>query len=147
MVKKNYVPIFRRRREGKTDYRKRRGIIVGEKEFLTVSISGKYVYGQIHRASSNGDFTICSATSLSLAKIAGWKGYSKNLPSAYLTGYLLGKRALAKNISNLVFYSGIDRFVHGSRIASLLNGAKEAGLNVMVDKKSLPDEKLSLIHI
>ncbi len=45
-------------------------------------------------------------------------------------------------------YSGVGRFVHGSRIASLISGARDAGLEINVNEESLPDEKrLSGKHI
>src|SRR5437879_2776553 len=93
VVSANFLQIFRRRREGKTDYGKRRGIIVGKSEFLTISISSKYIYAQIHKATQSGDLTLCSTASSDLEEASGWKGATKNLPAAYLTGYLLGRRA------------------------------------------------------
>lgn len=140
MASGRYVHIFRRRREGKTDYRKRRGMIVGRTPFLAVRISGRYVYAQILKPTPKGDITICSASSRDLAKY-GWKGSAKNLSSAFLTGYHLGKVAKGNDVEDLVLYSGVGRFVHGSRIASVVKGAKEAGLDVSVGEDSLPDDK------
>ncbi len=140
MRSKKYIEIPRRRRQGKTDYRKRRGIIASKRNFLTVSISNKHIYGQIHRASAKGDYTICSASSSDLLDIGGWRGSPKNIPSAYLTGYLLGKRSLGKDLNSVVYYSGVASYIHGSRIASLVKGAKDAGLDILVDDESLPDE-------
>jgi large subunit ribosomal protein L18 len=141
MTKQQYVQIFRRRRDGKTDYRKRRGIIQGRKPFLTVRVSNNYVYGQIVRAAPQGDITLCSTSSRNLAKRYGWKGSAKNIPSAYLTGYLLGKTAQSKKISETGVYSGVSRFVHGSRMAAFLGGVKDSGLGLEFDEKILPDEK------
>lgn len=135
----DYIHLFRRRREGKTDYRKRRGMIVGRLPFLAVRVSGRYIYAQIIKATPQGDLTLCTASSRDLTKF-GWKGAAKNLPSAYLTGYYLGKISHGNNLENLVFYSGVGRFVHGSRVASLIRGAKEAGLEVTVGENSLPDD-------
>ena len=140
MQKSHYVHIFRRRREGKTDYRKRRGVVVGRNPFLAVRVSGRYVYAQILKATASGDETLCFASSRNLAKKFGWKGSAKSLPSAYLTGYYLGKLARKDEIGNIVVYSGVGRFVHGSRIASLLDGAKDAGLKVQIGDESFPEE-------
>lgn len=140
MTSSHYVHIFRRRREGKTDYRKRRGIIVGRSPFLSVRVSGRYIYAQILRPTASGDVTICATSSRDLTKF-GWKGPSKNLPGAYLTGFYLGQLARQTNVKNAIVYSGVGRFIHGSRIASVINGAKEAGLEIGVDEESLPDEK------
>lgn len=140
MVKGQYLHIFRRRRQGKTDYRKRRGIIVGRLPFLSVRVSGRYIYAQILKSTASGDLTLCSASSRDLVKKFGWKGSPKNLPGAYLTGFYLGQLAQDSDVSNVIVYSGVGRFVHGSRIASLINGAKESGLEVQVNDESLPDE-------
>ncbi len=136
-----YVQIFRRRREGKTDYRKRRGVILGREPFLSVRVSGKYVYGQVLRATATGDVTLCAASSRDLRGKFGWKGSPKSIPGAYLTGLYLGRLAQEKGLDDVVVYSGLNRFVHGSRIASLISGAKEAGLNIEIDEESLPDEE------
>lgn len=136
-----YVQIFRRRREGKTDYRKRRGLIIGRQPFLSIRVSGKYIYGQILRATAKGDITLCAASSRDLEEKFGWKGSAKNIPGAYLTGLYLGKLANQENIVSVVVYVGVGRFIHGSRIASLIAGAKESGLQIEIDEKSLPDEE------
>jgi large subunit ribosomal protein L18 len=136
-----YVHIFRRRREGKTDYRKRKGIILGKTPFISVHITGKYIYSQILKPSPSGDLTVAAASSRDLIKKFGWKGSTKNLPGAYLTGFYLGHLASERNLKEAVVYSGVGRFVHGSRIASLISGAKDAGLEISVDEESLPDDK------
>jgi len=143
-----YIQVFRRRREGKTDYRKRKGIILGKTPFVSVHISGRYIYSQILKPSPTGDVTIASASSRDLVKKFGWKGSTKNLPGAYLTGYYLGHLAENHELKKAVVYSGVGRFVHGSRIASLISGARDAGLEIEVDEESLPDEdRISGKHI
>ena len=139
MAANHYVHIFRRRREGKTDYRKRRGMIFGRTPFLAVRISGRYIYAQILKPAPQGDLTLCSASSRNLTKF-GWKGSAKNLPSAFLTGYHLGRIAKGKKVSDVILYSGVGRFVHGSRIASVIKGAKEAGLDISVGENVLPED-------
>ncbi len=148
MPKSRYVHIFRRRREGKTDYRKRKGIILGKTPFVSVHISGKYIYSQVLKPSATGDLTLAAASSRDLVRKFGWKGSTKNVPGAYLTGYYLGHLASDQNLKEAVVYSGVGRFVHGSRIASLISGAKDAGLDIAVDDESLPDEnRISGKHI
>lgn len=136
-----YVQIFRRRREGKTDYRKRRGLIIGRQPFLSIRVSGKYIYGQILKATANGDITLCAASSRDLEEKFGWKGSPKSIPGAYLTGLYLGKLASQAKVENVVVYAGVGRFIHGSRIASLIAGVKESGLQIEIDEESLPDEE------
>jgi large subunit ribosomal protein L18 len=92
------------------------------------------------KPSATGDVTVASASSRDLVKKFGWKGSTKNLPGAYLTGYYLGHLAGENNLKEAVVYSGVGRFVHGSRIASVVSGARDAGLEIAVDEESLPDE-------
>jgi large subunit ribosomal protein L18 len=141
MARSEYVHLFKRRREGKTDYRKRRGMIIGTKPFLAVRISNKYVSGQIVKPSAEGDHTLVFSSSRDLQKNYGWKGGSKNLPAAYLTGYALGKSAEQRKIGGVTVYSGVSTFVHGSRVSALLSGAKDAGLNLEVNEEALPTEE------
>ncbi|HZW56364.1 MAG TPA: 50S ribosomal protein L18 [Nitrososphaerales archaeon] len=141
MKQARYVHIFRRRREGKTDYRKRRGVVVSKRPFLSVRISGKYIYGQVLKPTAQGDITLCAVSSRDLTEKFGWKGSPKSIPGAYLTGYQLGNLAKQKGVEGAVVYTGVGRFVHGSRIASLIAGVKDAGLEMEIDEESLPDEK------
>ncbi|MGI0078591.1 MAG: 50S ribosomal protein L18 [Nitrososphaerales archaeon] len=148
MPKNSYVQIPRRRRDGKTDYRKRKGLIVGRKPMFAIRVSNKFVYGQILEATPKGDLTLCSASSRELREAYGWKGSCKNLPAAYLAGYLLGCKALTKQISEAILYTGVNRFVHGSRIASAIKGAKDAGLELAVAEEALPkDERMRGGHV
>lgn len=148
MPASRYIQVFRRRREGKTDYRKRKGVILGKTPFVSVFVSGKYIYSQILKPSPAGDITVVSASSRDLVRKFGWKGSTKNIPGAYLTGYYLGHLAGKKNLKEAIVYSGVGRFVHGSRIASLINGARDAGLEIEVNEESLPaEERLTGKHI
>jgi large subunit ribosomal protein L18 len=115
-------------------------MIIGKQPFLSVRISGRYIYAQILRPTAKGDITLCSASSRDLPKF-GWKGASKNLPGAFLTGFRLGQLAKNSKVESVVLYSSVGRFVHGSRIASVVSGAKQAGLQISVDEESLPDEE------
>jgi len=148
MAKQQYVQIAKRRREGKTDYRKRRGIILGKKPFLTVHVSNRYIYGQVIKPAANGDIALCSSSSRNLAKKYGWKGSTKNLPSAYLSGLLLGRKAKENKINEAIAYAGVSRFVHGSRLSAFLAGAKDGGLQIEFDKEIIPEkDRLNGKHI
>jgi large subunit ribosomal protein L18 len=148
MARHQYLQIAKRRREGKTDYRKRRGIILGKKPFLTIHVSNRYVYGQVMKPAANGDVTLCSSNSRTLPKESGWKGSTKNLPSAYLTGLLLGKKAKEKGVAEAIAYAGVSRFVHGSRLSAFLAGAKDGGLQIEFNEEIIPaKDRLSGKHI
>ena len=135
----DYVPIFRRRREGKTNYHRRRTLVVSRRPFITVFVSDKNVSAQLHVPEKSGDRVVVQAHSRELME-HGWRASRKSLPAAYLVGYLLGLRALKAGVSSAVLYTGVRAFVPGSRIAAVVAGAREAGLDVPASEDALPDE-------
>jgi large subunit ribosomal protein L18 len=137
MVKPSYVPVLRRRREGKTNYKKRKLLLLSKKPFAAIRITNKNTYVQISEARPEGDRVIVHASSIELRKL-GWKGSGKNTPSAYLVGYLAGLKALKKGIKEAVTYLGLRRYVKGSRIAAAIKGLNDAGLKVPCDKETYP---------
>ncbi|MEM3047639.1 MAG: 50S ribosomal protein L18 [Candidatus Bathyarchaeia archaeon] len=131
---------FRRRREGKTDYRLRRALLTSNLPRLVIRVTGKHSIAQIVEATPKGDVTLASATSMELAKKYGWKGGCGNLPAAYLTGLLAGLRAGLKNIKEAVADIGLRRVTKGSRVFTVLKGALDSGLDIPHGENILPEE-------
>jgi large subunit ribosomal protein L18 len=145
--KAEYRFILRRRREGKTHYGRRRAIILGRTSFISVCLTDKNISAQILQAHPEGDLVVTSAHSRELIKY-GWKGSRKNTPAAYLTGLLLGLRTLSKDIHKVILYVGIRPYIHRSRIAALVKGMVDAGLDVGATADTLPDKsRISGEHI
>ena len=96
-----YAKILRRIREQKTNYSRRKNMLMGHRDFLTVQISNENTQVQIHKPELAGDKVIASAHSRFLIK-KGWKGSRKNIPASYLTGYFAGKKALKKGASSVI---------------------------------------------
>ncbi|MDI6841983.1 MAG: 50S ribosomal protein L18 [Methanothermobacter wolfeii] len=134
-----YKMAFRRRREGKTDYRARYKMIETGKSRLVVRITTYHVIAQIINVGMEGDETLVSAHSKQLQKM-GWKGATANTAAAYLTGYLCGKRALKAGITEAVLDIGMRPAIRGSKVFAALKGAVDAGLNVPHGEAILPDE-------
>lgn len=134
-----YKVRFRRRREGKTDYRLRYKLLLSGKPRLVIRKSLRYLTVQIIEAKPEGDRVICSAHSKELRKL-GWKGYCSNLPAAYLTGLLCGLRGISKGIREVVLDMGLYPSVKGSKIYAALKGVIDAGLDVPHDGEVLPEE-------
>ena len=86
-----YAVKFRRRRQGLTNYKKRLALVKSKLPRFVVRITNRYIITQIVTYQENGDKVHLTVNSKSL-KSFGWKGSCKNLPSAYLTGYLIGKK-------------------------------------------------------
>lgn len=102
---------------------------------------------QIISYNMNGDRVIVSAHSRELIKF-GWGKNRGNIPSAYLVGLLIGKRAIKSNIKEAILDIGLSASTNGSRIYSALKGALDAGLVVPHSTDVLPDEnRLKGLHI
>ena len=137
----------RRRREGKTDYRKRLSILYSGKPRLIVRKTGHNIIAQVATYQEKGDRVICSAHSRELLK-HGWKGSRKSIPAAYLTGLLTAIKARKLGTTQAILDIGLFRGVHGSRLFACLAGAIDGGLQIPHDKKALPSqERLNGEHI
>lgn len=97
-----YQVKFRRRREGKTDYRQRKRLCAQDKNKyqspkyrLVVRFTNTQVICQIAYALIDGDRILAQATSRELARY-GLKVGLKNYAAAYCTGLLVARRLLKK---------------------------------------------------
>ncbi len=133
------VPL-RRRREGKTNYKKRLKLLLSRKPRLVVRITNKRIITQVVEYGVDGDITIAYADSKELEKF-GWKGDLNNTPAAYLTGLLIGKKALQKKINEAVLDIGLRTPSKGARVFAALKGAVDAGLKIPHSEEILPDER------
>ena len=94
----SYTPLLRRIREDKTNYRKRKAILIGRYNFTVVRVSNQNVQIQVLTPSKKGDEVLVSVHSRELIK-HGWKGSRKSIPACYLTGLLAGTTAIANNVN------------------------------------------------
>jgi large subunit ribosomal protein L18 len=136
----SYRVAFRRRREGKTDYQLRRGLVLADLPRFVVRGSLRGITAQMVKAEVNGDRVIASAYSRELAKKYGWLGDTGNVSAAYLTGLLCGLRASGVGVEKAVLDIGLQYPSKGSKIFATLKGAVDAGLIIPFDKEKLPDE-------
>ena len=93
---------------------------MGRRDYITVQISSENTLVQIHKPEMQGDKVLASAHSRYLLG-KGWKGSRKNIPAAYLTGYLAGKKALVKGVNAAVLYSE-DQFPEVIRVLVEVEG-------------------------
>jgi len=139
MDRKYKLP-HKRRRKKKTDYKLRLSLLKSGKERLVIRRSNKNIMGQIIKYERDGDKTVTSAHSNMLKKF-GWKRSCGNIPAAYLTGLLLGKKAQKEGVKKAVIDIGLQINSPGSRIYSFLKGALDAGLDVNHSKEIIPKEE------
>ena len=130
---------FRRRRENRTDYERRRTLLTAGTPRLVVRITGKHTIAQLVEAKPSGDCVLASANSAELTGSFGWKGGSRDLPAAYLTGLLAGTRASSRTIKEAIIDIGLRRVTKGSRIFSALKGAVDSGLKIPHSEEVLPN--------
>jgi large subunit ribosomal protein L18 len=107
------------------------------------------VVAQLVEFTPKGDKVLVGADSSALRKY-GWNYSCKNLPAAYLTGFLFGKKVAEKKYKGeMVFDTGFKSPLHKGKYYAFLKGALDAGLNVPHSGKELfpDDKKLQGAHI
>jgi len=129
---------MRRRREVRTDYHQRLRLLKSGKPRLVARKSNRHVRAQLVTMGPDGDETAASATSGDLEEY-GWEAPTGNLPSAYLTGYLAGKRALDAGLDEAVLDIGLNSPTPGSKVFAVQEGAIDAGLDVPHNDSVLAD--------
>jgi large subunit ribosomal protein L18 len=134
-----YKVPFRRRREGRTDYRHRSSLLKSGKHRAVVRRSNKHMTVQFVTYDSVGDRIVASAVSTELRGL-GWTHSGKCAPGAYLTGYLAGKRALGKGVGEAVLDIGLREPVKGCALFAALKGVVDAGVEIPHDDGMVPSE-------
>lgn len=138
---------FRRKRQGRTYYKKRIKILLSHKFRFVVRKSLKNFQASIIEYNPKGDKVLLTVNSNALSRL-GWKGNNGNLPSAYLTGLLAGKKAIEKGIKDAILDMGLNNSVKGSRLYAALAGAIDAGLKIPFNPEVLPrKERIEGEHI
>ena len=148
MIKgKIFTVPFKRKREGRTYYKKRLKILLSYKCRFVVRKSLKSFQAAIIEYDPKGDKVLLAIDSRSLHKL-GWKGSSGNLPSAYLIGLLAGKKAVEKGVKEAILDIGFNNSTKGSRLYAALAGAIDAGLKIPFNQEVMPSkERISGEHI
>jgi len=135
-----YCVQLRRRKEGKTDYKARKALVLSGKPRLVARGTLKNVIAQIIVAKPHGDEVLVSAHSRELKKYE-WKAPGGNLPAAYLTGLLCGLKAKAQGVKEAILDIGLHSPSKGARVFAVLKGVLDAGVHVPHSEEKLPDEK------
>ncbi len=132
---------FRRRREGRTDYRKRLGLLKSGETRVVVRRTAANIIVQFVDWANEGDAIQATAVAQELKKL-GWEGSAKNTPAAYLTGLLAGKRAAAAGVESAVLDIGRHVPSKGSKVFAALKGVKDAGIEIAAgDDDIYPSEE------
>jgi large subunit ribosomal protein L18 len=138
---------YRRKREGRTNYKKRLELLKGKTERLVVRRTNTQIIMQITQYEENGDKILLTTQSKELSK-KGWKHSYKNTPAAYLTGMLTAQKAKAKGITKVIVDLGLQTPIKGSKVFAAVKGAIDAGLEIKANAEIFPsDERIKGEHI
>lgn len=139
---------LKRRRQKKTDYKLRIGLLKSGTPRIVIRKTNSYLIVQVVQTTEAQDKILNGVTSKDLIK-KGWdekfKGSLKSIPASYLTGLLLAKKiGKGKFILDL----GMTRTLSGSRIYAVAKGLIDGGLNVNLNEKVFPSkERLEGSHL
>jgi large subunit ribosomal protein L18 len=139
----NYSVKFRRKREQKTNYKRRLNLLKSGKVRFVVRPSNKNIITQLIEYSEDGDKIISHANSQALKKM-GWTHSTSNTPAAYLTGLLCGIKGKTKGVQEAILDIGLYPHIKGTKIYGCLKGLKDSGIDSACDESILPaDERIS----
>ena len=142
--------VFRRRKAGLIDYRRRLKLLTGRKPRAVVRVSNTRTTCQLVDWAASGDLVTLTVTGSDLSKKYGWPNdfSKKSVPASYLVGYAMGKAAVAQGAENAVLDIGLAASTPGNRVFSALKGMVDAGLEIPHGEDILPDEgRISGSHI
>ena len=132
----------KRRKQNKTDYKARLGMLKSEKPRLVIRKTNKHIITQIVVSEIAQDKVVAEVNSKALLSL-GWpkekSGSLKSLPAAYLTGLLLGSKT---EIKEAILDLGLQRNIHKSRLYAALKGAIDSGLSIAHSKEALPSDEV-----
>lgn len=138
---------FRRRREGKTNYRKRLNLLMSGTPRMIVRRTNRKIIAQIVKSDGGNDKTMVAVDSSFLVS-SGWKSSQNNISGAYLTGLRLAMIAKSKKIDKAILDMGLLTPTKGARVFAVLKGAVDGGLDIPHSDSRMPsDERISGRHI
>ena len=114
-------------RTGKTSYKRRLKLLSSKKTRVIVRKSNANIMVQFINFDLKGDKTIIASNSHELSKL-GYKNNRGNIPAAYLTGLLAGKKAKSKDIKEAILDLGLQK--KGERLYAALKGVIDSGINI-----------------
>lgn len=150
---------WRRRREGKTNYYKRKNLLIQDKQKynaskyrMVVRLSKKNLLCQLIYSRLEGDFILSSCYSKKL-NLIGISLISNNFPTAYITGLHLSSNFLKEKFSfihkkdslenklKVILDLGLTRITTGNRVFATMKGAVDGGFMIPHNEKRFPGYK------
>lgn len=129
----------KRRRERKTNYKKRLVLLKGNCPRFVVRKTNRYIIMQVIKSKQAQDKVLYSVNTKELLKY-GWpenkKGSLKSVAACYLGGLLLGRKI--KDIKKVILDSGLTPSTKGSRIYAAVKGIADSGIEINYNEKITP---------
>ena len=137
--------IFKRRKQGKTNYSKRKILLRSESPRIVFRRTNRYIIAQYVTTKEAKDKIEIGITSKSLEKY-GWpkesEGSLRSLTAAYLTGFLIGKKIIKEKKKAPVFDLGMVSSASKTRPYAFLKGLIDSGVKMShKDSGIFPDEE------
>lgn len=139
-MKAKYTVPHKRKRQGKTNYKKRLELLKGRKHRLVLRKTNTQIIAQVVEYKPDGDKVLLTISSKDLEK-EGWKHSTKNASAAYLIGALAAKKATALKVKDALLDLGLHTPRRGITLFAALKGAKETGLNIPSSEDIYPSEE------
>lgn len=142
-----YTVSFRRKREGKTHYKKRLELLKSDRIRLVIRRSNTATILQFVQYLPDGDKVLLSYNSTKLSTY-GWDFSKKSIPANYLAGLAIGLKAKAAGITDAILDMGLRTPKSGSKVYAALKGVIDAGVDVPSSESIFPsEERISGKHI
>ncbi len=145
MISMKYKMIRRRRRDSTTNYTRRIAMLKSGLPRVVVRKSNRGIIMQIVEYSEKGDRVVVSARSGELSEFS-WQPRS-NMPTAYLTGCLLAKKAKGLKESQYVLDTGLYKPIKSSVVFAAAKGSIDSGLKIVsgieADEKRISGEHIA----
>jgi large subunit ribosomal protein L18 len=134
----------RRRRENKTDYLKRLKLLKSSLPEVVFRRTNRYIIAQYVTSKEAQDKIVIGVNSKDLLKY-GWpkeaEGSLKSISASYLTGFLIGKKIISRDLENPIVNFGMYRVLHKTRTFAFIKGLKDAGLEIECEEDAIPSEE------
>ena len=147
---KNQRLRYKRRRNGETDYRRRMRMLRGGSARAVVRVTNTQTICQLVDYETSGDNITVSIDGKMLVNKFAWPldASRKSVPASYLSGYAMGKAAIAAGHDEAILDIGLASSTPGNRVFAALKGMVDAGLDIPHSDDVLPeDDRISGAHI
>jgi len=144
------MTLKRRRKEYKTDYKKRFALLKSGLPRIIFRKTNRYLIAQYVKSKEAQDAIVLGIDSKELLKY-GWpeKESIKSIPASYLTGYLFGKKILLEKLEGSpessfeeksILDFGMARALHKTKVYAFIKGLIDSGIKIECAKENFPDE-------